>query len=131
MLVSLNLSNGQWSVYEDENEISQFQVKIGFTGSSPIVNFDKLSFGCKFTGNDSLIFETSFPEDGITYISTDQEYIESFNIKIDYETKCKLSFWAINANKYYDFSYDLFLEAPVELLSDFDKEIEEIFNNAS
>lgn len=133
MLIILNLSNGEWNVIkEDEQTISDINIKFGFTDDNPpVVVFDNLSFGFKYKSNDMVIHDVSYPDINIKYISTDQQYIESYNVSIDFETKVYLTFWAINAGNYYEFTYEPdVIPAPILYNTDFDQEIEEIFNNA-
>lgn len=133
MLVFLNLSTDEWNIIEDNQEITNFIIKMGFIDNNfPPIFFESLAFGCKLMHDKFLVWEIAYPGEGIKYISTDQEYVESFNIHIDYETEYNLLFWAINNGKYYQTTYNInVVPSPQELISDFDSDIEEIFNNAS
>ena len=63
--------------------------------TQPIV-FNNLSFGYKLYQEDSIISEQEWPQNGIKYISSDQEYLEVSRIAIEYDIEYNLYVYASN-----------------------------------
>jgi hypothetical protein len=101
ILAQLNTTTGEWAVNADPETPSPV-LEIGFVGPEPTVTFDGLSFGwsCAVEGKEPL--SAAYPPDGVKYVSTDQAYISTDTISLDYEDSAVLSIWAENAGQRYE-----------------------------
>lgn len=83
----------------------------GFTDSDGLpVFFDNLTFGISVLQGSTVIQEASFPENGLIYESTDQEFLVNVilsSVKLGMEYI--LNVWVNNAGEYWEQSFDLFL----------------------
>lgn len=77
MLFIADLENLEWKSIGDLGHYSA-NIQIGFVrGDQSPVLFDDLSFGYSILHNDQVILENSFPQEGLIYKSSDEEYIVS------------------------------------------------------
>ena len=53
---------------------------IGFTNQDPITSFKNLEFGFELKKNEDIKSYAIFPPEGIKYIQTDQQYLESIRL---------------------------------------------------
>jgi hypothetical protein len=111
-LIQLNLSTGEWSMPVAEPEPFYSTVEIGFVSGNDTTEFDNLKFGfvSKVDGKKSLTKE--YPEEGISYISTDQEYISADMIKAAPDSVIFINVWAENAGERYEGSFDVVVPRP-------------------
>lgn len=77
MKIIADISNKTW-VKEDQQEQSYaLEVLFGFRDDGKLpVEFNSLSFGYSVYLGEDEVYKKSFPLDGVTYISTDQDYLE-------------------------------------------------------
>lgn len=73
-----NLSSGTWEMVNSTVEAYNVALEIGFVwDNGPLVEFDNLSFGYNASSGDKVLTLTE-PAEGISYVSTDQEYVGSY-----------------------------------------------------
>jgi len=83
----------------DINIDSRFLVlEIGFKQKK----FDNLSFGFRTFIGENLVLEKSYPEQGITYVETDQKYLIAEQLELQPEDEVKIDFFANNSGIEYD-----------------------------
>lgn len=82
----------------------------GFTDSDGLpVFFDNLTFGVSVLEDSIIIQEASFPENGLIYESTDQEFLVDLvlnSVKLGREYT--LNAWVNNSDEYWEQSFSLF-----------------------
>lgn len=95
------------SGYEDSAKILYF----GFTDSDGLpVIFDDLSFGFQLKNENEILSEDSFPKEGMSYKSTDQEFLISAHLTdMKLGEPYKLFVWVVNAGVRWDQSFDVML----------------------
>lgn len=94
-----DIKSKSWIYKEDEKfDFPIIQIDFGFTENNQLpVYFNNLSFGYKITSNDLTVSEGSMPPEGISYVSTDQEIVHSFEIGgIKPEIEYYITVWAKN-----------------------------------
>lgn len=130
MLVSLDLSNGNWNISEYEPRIGPQYVYFGFSdGDSDTVFFTDLNFGLKLMENGETVFEENYPHPDVKYLSTDQKVLESLAIILDYEKDYSIYFWASNLGKLYEHNlYIGTIEIPPPYVAD---ELDTDLNNST
>jgi hypothetical protein len=124
MIVTLDMSNEKWTVSEYSGIEQSFVVNFGFTADTLPVFFHNLNFGCRLVSDDEVVFEKNYPIENVTYISTDQEYIESFSIVLEYDKEHSLYLWATDQGKLYE--HNMFLGTMVTPNEPLDPEAEKI-----
>jgi hypothetical protein len=104
-LAQLNLSTGEWGVTLENLEHFVPFVQVGFTADALPVFFDNLSFGFSAKVNNVPTVEVSCPQNGITYISTDQVYLSTDPVPALPDTVVSIDVWAENTAKRYEHSF--------------------------
>lgn len=86
-----------WS-FDKEYLSTDIQIKFGFRNNGKLpVFFDQMTFGYSLTSDSKKISENSRPQPGMSYIFTDQDYIELFNIyQLIVGKKYTLEIWVKN-----------------------------------
>jgi hypothetical protein len=112
LLIQLDMSKGEWFVKTEEPEPFFTSIEIGFTADSLPVVFEEFSFGFSSKVNGKSVKNFSYPEKGITYISTDQEYMISENIKANPDDLITVDVWAENAGTRHESSFDVIVPRP-------------------
>ena len=100
IFAQLNLFNGQWTTIV-QPESSSPVLEIGFVSDTALVEFDNLTFGYACTVNTKTVAKGSYPVEGVIYVSTDQPYIVSETIFLNYDDDAILTVWAKNAGQEY------------------------------
>jgi len=103
----LDLTTGIWdfdisSILEEYDPYLNIEVDFIDNGNS-YVEFDKLSFGLIIKENNVVKHNSSFPPENVTYLSTDQDYLENYEIEdLKPDTEYHMTFWAINGGTKYE-----------------------------
>jgi len=112
VLIQLDLSNGNWFLKKEDPEPFFTSVEIGFTSDTLPVLFDNLSFGFSSRVNVKSLKNHSYPDPGVTLLSTDQQYMVSENIKASPDDLITIDVWAENAGTRYEDSFDFIVPRP-------------------
>ena len=114
MRVTSYISTKNWH-YEQE-ELSSYYVELFFAfrdNGKEAVIFNNLFFGYTLTLNGQKISEGLKPEPGITYISTDQDYLEVITIdNLLPEKEYVLNVWSKNNEEFWEDSFSFILPIP-------------------
>lgn len=113
MILLFDPINKNWELktktIDPYSDYFDFYFSVNFENLNNII-FKNLSFGCSISG-DKISYVASFPEKGISYIATDQEYLESFRVfGFRPNRTYEINAWAENDNNY--FSKKLFFSIP-------------------
>ena len=94
-----DLRTGTWNIRTENLKAYSSQIKIGFTGEPPVVEFDNLSFGYEFRGSDSTIIQQgSYPPAGTKYVNTESDeaqWIECVKIVHSPDITYTLHMWCV------------------------------------
>lgn len=91
--VKHNLDNKNWSINESGLSHAFVDIFIGFEAENNPIVFRNLSFGINVLRDGQDFFTTSFPKHGISYISTDQLFVETIRLELMQNTEYTLSVW--------------------------------------
>jgi len=110
-----DISKKTWEVIEEKANGSEAFVSIGFVDNKKDkIFFDNLFFGANLKcGDKELSF--SFPNDGVSYISTDQKIIESFSFETKADEDWEVSVWAENSGELMTKTVNIVIEKPEKL----------------
>ena len=101
-----DLRTGTWNIRTENLKAYSSQIKIGFTGEPPVVEFDNLSFGYEFRGPDSTIIQQgSYPPAGTKYVNTESDeaqWIECVKIVHSPEQTYTLHMWCVNGGSRFE-----------------------------
>lgn len=103
MIFKFNNTDKSW-VTLDIGNFSVFSFAF-IDDTDEIIYFDNLSFGISLTDKDNNTVERSFPNNGVSYLQTDQEILESFSIVEDNfypGREQNIVLWCKNAGKKYE-----------------------------
>lgn len=112
VLAQFNVSTLEWSVAVNEPEAFSTTLEIGFIGDSSPVVFEGLSFGFTSEIDGEEGPSASYPEDGIEYVSTDQEYISADMIEAEPDATVTVNVWVENAGQRYEDSFSYVVPKP-------------------
>lgn len=96
VLAILDFASGEWSFDVDEQG-EELDVRIGFTYGGGPTEFDDLAFGWSIGDH----VET-YPKQGVSYLATDQEFVEAALTFVEYDVPMVFSVWAENGGVRYD-----------------------------
>ena len=106
MIFTANILDKTWKITDEHIHPGMSTFSIGFVdGEKDMVLFDKLSFGITLkSGEQEISF--SLPKEGVEYISTDQETVESFTVITNPKEVWDVFVWAENSKEFFskDFS---------------------------
>ena len=115
--VKHNLDNRIWKI--DATELSNVFVDIfiGFESATNPILFRNLSFGITILRAGQEFFITKFPKPGISYISTDQPFVETVRLELMPSTEYKIKLWCeeneiFTDTQYYTFTTPEFVQEP-------------------
>lgn len=74
-----------------------FDLYFCFHDNTQTIVFNNLSFGYKLFKQEELVAEEHWPQNGIRYISSDQEYLEVSRVITEPDTEYRLYVYANNA----------------------------------
>lgn len=101
---SLDFNSSEWSMNVTYEHPVFHEICIGFKNSTnDLVVFDNLSFTVRLGGE---IWR--WPKPGVSYISTDQPYIEKTNISLDNQKNYTFLLTAINNGVTYEGVFDYY-----------------------
>jgi len=94
-------------VYGNDNDpIISFYY--GFVGEEKNIVFKNLSFGIEIKNDlEEVIFTRTWPNDGSTYISSDQEFLQTFQIGFKSNKTYKVSLYVNEGFQFHETTYDL------------------------
>lgn len=72
-----------------------------------VIQFSNLSFGYELVQGESIVSSRTWPDEGVTYIQTDQEIIDGERVDWLPNTEYTLKVWFNNWGKYYE-GFDTF-----------------------
>lgn len=94
-----DLDNKTWVANGSDLSHAFVDVTVGFRSSTMPIVFRDLSFGVTLTNIDENLSEThNFPKHGISYIGTDQPYVELIRFEWAKNTKYTISAWCSENN---------------------------------
>lgn len=93
IIVKHNLDNKIWSINESGLSHAFVDIFIGFEAENNPIVFRNLSFGITVLRDGQDFFTTLFPKHGISYISTDQPFVETIRLELMQNTEYTLSVW--------------------------------------
>lgn len=93
-----NLKENNWVLNTDQISSKTNDLFIAFTNNNPIISFKDLKFGYELKQNDNIKQYGVFPQPGVRYKKTDQEYLESIRLDLIPSEKYTLYLWAENNN---------------------------------
>lgn len=114
MKFTADITTKTWSFDEEELANSYIDIKFAFreNGNLPVV-FDQMAFGYSLVLNSENISEESRPFSGMSYVSTDQDYIESFMVTgLIAGKEYTVNVWAENAGDIWQDSVNFILPFP-------------------
>jgi hypothetical protein len=106
-----DMRTGTWNIRTENLKPFESQLKIGFTGEPPVVEFDNLSFGYELRdSSSSMISQGSYPPEGTEYVNTEadeSQWMECIKILTNPETDYVLHMWCVNGGNRFekDFSF--------------------------
>lgn len=105
--IKCNLDTGEWSVDDSQLRNASTHIEIGFTDNTegPNVEFQDLRFGFILSSNNVEITRKEFPRDNHYYISSDQDYLHSEGLNVEYEKDYDLQIWVENAGLFHRVNY--------------------------
>jgi hypothetical protein len=92
-----NLKTASWSIRTGDLVKSYVDIQLGFTNGDQLIKFDRFQFGFEFKKNNLVLLRDAFPKENCTYVTTDQEYMESVRIRTEFETTYSVEVWSTNA----------------------------------
>lgn len=96
MKLIADLSSHSWSIEEQEKRYNQFYFSFVDASSQEVV-FSDLKFGMSLSVNEEIIFEKSCPEEGQSFLSSDQEFLDVFVFnQVRFGETYSLYVWAEN-----------------------------------
>jgi hypothetical protein len=103
--VTLDLNTEQWWIenIQDFNPITEVLFNVKQINKETV--FNNLKFGFTLKLNDIIIQSISEPSEGITYISSDQDYLKSIPINVIYNREYVIDLWVENDGKRYEKSH--------------------------
>jgi hypothetical protein len=113
----LDIANKDWVIdyskidpYDDYIDLYFSFVKDGENN----VEFNNLRFGCSITDSeDNMLGSTSYPNDGIQYVQTDQEYLEVFRqFGFRPNREYRIDAWAENGDVSFSETLNIFIPIP-------------------
>jgi hypothetical protein len=103
MLIVADLDAKSWSITGESGSFFA-NIEIGFASSQdgPVV-FDNLSFGYAVLDGGNELKSDSFPDDGVVYLSSDQDYVVADVVNdLTPEKEYKIAVWAVNAGERFE-----------------------------
>lgn len=117
MKIVLDLAKENWDL--DISDISknyqpQDNIEIDFIDNgNNYVEFKNLSFGFILKEGEEVLYDVSFPPENVIYISTDQDYLESYYIEgLKPDTDYVMDVWTINDGKHFSDSFSFSIPRP-------------------
>lgn len=110
MIITTDIASKTWSIDEEELGYSFIEIKFGFrdNNSLPVI-FNNLSFGYQLNLDSEKISEDSRPLPGISYVSTDQNFIELFTVsELLIGKEYSLNVWAENNGERWENTFIFF-----------------------
>lgn len=110
-----DISKKTWQKADEDVFYQESPVFIGFrdNGKQEVV-FNNLSFGITAVCGDKEV-SVSFPEEGVQYISTDQDIVEGVILETVPDEVWNISVWAENSGKKFQDSFSVTVARPVKL----------------
>lgn len=115
MRFTTDIVTKEWSFDEEDLKNFYLDVKFAFrdNGKLPVV-FDELSFGYSLKLNSKKVSEDSLPLPGVTYISTDQDYVEGFLLpQLVGGKEYFINVWTKNAGDFWEYSTSFVMPMPI------------------
>lgn len=108
-----DISDHSW-IIENQSSMPQKNLFFGFINAeNSYVEFDDLRFGVTIYLNEEIVFKDSLPRIGSSYISSDQEYVDWFDVNVlSLGTEYAAKVWAENAGIFWEADFSFIL--PVE-----------------
>jgi hypothetical protein len=104
----LDNKNSSWTV-EIDNESTSPEIQIGFVGFNQFLD---LFFGWEASKGDVVVGSASYPEEGIEYIFTDQDYISSNVLHLNPDDEVVFKVWAKNNELYSETVFNFIAPRP-------------------
>ena len=110
---------------EDEPSVGEVSFTFLNNGELPVV-FEDLHFGYSVSSGETEFQSGEFPAEGVTYIRTDQEEIESVTLnETEPDTEYVVNVWARNAGVLWEGSFPFFVDPlPLDSEAQSDDELE-------
>lgn len=109
MIVIADISQKIFTLNSADNQDKNLY--FGFTDSDGLpVMFDNLTFGVSVSEGSTLVQEATFPQNGLVYESTDQEFLVDLQLSsVKLGRQYSLKAWVSNAGETWEQSFDLLL----------------------
>jgi hypothetical protein len=109
-----NLKTASWSIRTGDLVKSYVDIQLGFTIGDQSIKFDRFQFGFELKKNNLVLLRDAFPKENCTYVTTDQEYIESVRVRIEFETTYYVEVWSTNAGILMRDSFEFTTSKPLQ-----------------
>lgn len=102
ILATDDFQTQNWTITIEELDSHYANLFIGFTGESPVVEFQNLQFKYELKQNDEIKQQNSYPPSNVRYINSDQVYLVIERLELSPETTYELYLWAENAGQSFE-----------------------------
>lgn len=112
LIVRLDLKTETWNIQDIVEYNPSTHIIFDVKQRDPNIVFNNLRFGFKLYKDGELIREVTEPPEGITFLSSDQDYLASIPIIVNMNTYYTLHLWVEESGKRYELDYNLEVPKP-------------------
>jgi len=107
----VNLETRDWDIEYYDSDPIYVDVLMGFNRGEPIgtkVPFYGLAYGFEVIkdGETEPFYFESYPPENVTYLSTDQEFMQRSNLTLENNTEYKILFWVSDKGESHQIEFD-------------------------
>ena len=114
MKLIADIANKTWSKLEEDNQSFSLNLYLGFRDNENLpVSFSNMGYGYTLENIGGIVDENHNPLEGVTYVSSDQDYISAHTINdLVPDEEYILSVWAENAGEKWEEEFVFTLPRP-------------------